>query len=135
MKFLAKITEKGLDLGSDHNRARFHDFCRKNVGKTVRIELPDPKRTLTQNAYYWVYLTVLEREFGNAADDLHDYFKHKFLPRDFVTIRGKKGKVTFERIKSTTKLSKLEFGEYLDKIAEATGVPLPNPQEAGYLPR
>jgi hypothetical protein len=34
---------------------------------------------------------------------------------------------------STTTLSKIDFGEYLDKIAAETGIPLPDPEAAGYI--
>ena len=34
---------------------------------------------------------------------------------------------------STTKLSKAEFAEYPECICAETGVPVPDPQAAGYL--
>lgn len=117
------------------NSAILKRFIERNQGKWVDIIPRNPKRSLTQNAYYWVYLNVISEETGNDIDDLHEFFKHKYLPFKTITIKGKKGEHTFKRITSTSELSKNDFGEYLDKICAATGIPLPDPQAAGYLPR
>lgn len=131
MVFLATITEDGgLSLGSDFNRSRFKEYCRENVGKVVRIERQEPVRSMSQHRFYWVYLDVIANETGHTPEELHAWAKAKFLPRKFATVLG----TDVELDKTTTKLSKLEFGEYLEKICAETGVPLPDPQAAGYLP-
>lgn len=131
MVFRARIKEDGrFDFGSDFNLARFREFCASNPGKWVRIELEKIVRTRSQHNYYWVYLGVLSRETGHSEQELHDWAKKKFLPQRFVTVMGEE--VLLEP--STKQLSKAEFGEYLDRICSETGVPLPNPQDAGYLP-
>lgn len=140
MTFLAKLNPDrpwtlGLDFGSDFNLARFKEFVKANAGKQVRIELPVTKRSNTQNNYYWVYLQVIERETGNNANDLHDYFKERLLPKKTITIKGRKGTHQIETPMSTTELDKIQFGEYLDKICAMTNVPLPDPEAAGYMPK
>lgn len=130
--FIATITYTGLDMGSDFNKARFLTWCKEHAGKTVRIELPKTQRSGQQNRYYWLYLGLISREYGNDVDDLHEYFRKRFLPRETFTIKGPKGNLKVERIKSTTKLSKVEFGEYLDRIAAETEIPLPDRTLAGY---
>lgn len=52
------------------------------------------------------------------------------LPPVFKTILGEEVRLPA----STTELSKVALREYLDKITTMTGVPIPDPQEAGYLP-
>lgn len=131
--FLATIKNKELDFGSPTNIARWHDFCKKNEGKTLRVELPEKVRTLPQNRYYWMYLGVIAKETGNEPEDLHTFFRQAFLPRRFIKIKGKRNTHEVQDYKSTTKLNKLEFGEYLDKICAMTGVPLPDPTLAGYF--
>jgi hypothetical protein len=123
-----------LDFGSDYNLARFSQWLKEREGKRIRIEQLISSRTTLQNNYYWLYLGVIERETGNNANDLHEYFKRKFLVPEFkkVVIKGKP--VEYKCPKSTTKLNKIEFGDYLDKICSETDVPLPDPVEAGYLP-
>ena len=88
------------------------------------------KRSLSQNFYYWTYLGIIENETGNSADDLHEIAKRKFLPPRFVkSLDGKEIRLPG----STTGLSKTEFSEYLHKICAWSGVPLPNPEDAGYI--
>jgi hypothetical protein len=128
--FRAIIREGQLDFGSQFNTLRFKEFLAQHEGKPVRIEHEVPVRSRSQNALYWVYLDAIEQETGNNASDLHEYFKRTLLPPRFVTVLGKELKLAA----STKDLTKLQFGEYLDKIAALTGVPLPDPAAAGYLP-
>lgn len=80
-------------------------------------------RSLRQNDYYWAYLKIIERETGNEAKSLHEYFKRIFLAPRFIMVFGKEIKIPG----STTKLSKAEFSEYIKKIEVETGVPAPDP--------
>jgi len=127
--FLAKSDGKGFDLGSDINRARLKDDLAKNVGKIYRIERPESKRSLSQNSYYWLFLGIIAREHGDDPEALHEHFKQRFAPRKFGKVKGQE--VQFH--KSTTQMTKSEFGEYLDRIAAECEVPLPNPKEAGFI--
>lgn len=133
--FLFTIDPKkmlGIDLGSVHNLARWRDFVNTHEGKAGRIDFTPPTRSGSQNRYYWVYLGIIEKETGNNANDLHEYFKRVLLPPVFkkLTIQGKD--VEIRTPASTTDLNKSDFGDYLDKISAMTGVPLPNPEDAGY---
>ena len=128
--FRAHIAGGHLDFGSDFNLARFREWAKQHEGAWLKIEHEVPKRSRSQNSFYWVYLGVIERETGQDANDLHEYFKRALLPPVFKTIMGKEVKLPA----STTELSKVAMGEYLEKICALTGVPLPDPQAAGYLP-
>ena len=105
------------------NQRTWLDFLEKNDKKrvVVEVELEKAKRSLDQNALYWVYLGVIEQETGNLATDLHELFKRKFLPPIPKKILG----VDFKLPASTTELSKVEFGEYLDKISAFTEIAIP----------
>lgn len=130
--FRAQITaDGGLNLRSDFNRARFKEFCKEHVGGWLRIEHQPPVRSMSQHRFYWVYLDAIAHETGHTPEELHAWVKAKFLPRKFATVLGK----DVELAPTTTTLSKLEFGELLDKICAETGVALPDPREAGYLPQ
>jgi hypothetical protein len=108
---------------------RFQLWAGEHEGARVTVEFEKPKRSLTQNAYYWLYLGVIADETGDNADDLHEFLKRKLLPPRFVKVRGEEIKLP----SSTTDLDKSAFGQYLDKICALTNVPLPDPQEAGYI--
>ena len=126
--FIFTAKQGKQDFGSDFNEARFREELKKNEGKRYRIDKVENKRTLTQNSFYWFYLGIIERETGNTANDLHEYFKRIFLPPKYIKVLGKEIKIP----SSTTDLKKLEFGEYMEKICAETNVPIPDPKEAGY---
>lgn len=128
--WLIRATEDGgLDFGSDINRARLKEHLKEHAGKNYRLEYVQPKRSLSQNNYYWMYLELIARETGNHKNALHKVFSEEFLPKRTEVIYGKPRTFT----KSTTKLTKVEFGEYLDQICAMSNVPLPDPQEAGFI--
>ena len=77
----------------------------------------------------WFYLGVVERDTGNNAGDLHEYFKRTLLPPKHITVMGKEIKIPA----STTELSKIEMGDYLDRICAETDIPIPNPCESGFF--
>ena len=125
--FIAKIKHglEVLDFGSPYNRARYYDWCKQNIGKEVRIKEIENNRTLSQNALYWKFLELIERETGNSANNLHEYFKRVHLPPKFIKVLGKEIKIP----KSTTELTKIEFIDYLDKISAESNVEIPNTKE------
>lgn len=127
--FLFKAVAGQPDLGSDANRARFHDVLKNNEGKTFRIELVENKRSLSQNSFYWFYLNIIERETGNSSSNLHELFKRTLLPPKFIKVMGKELKIPA----STTELSKSEMSDYMEKICAETSVPIPDIREAGYF--
>lgn len=135
--FLVKISpELKLDWQSDHNVARFKEFAKENIGKVLRLETNKPIRSLSQNALYWVYLKKISLETGSEDEDLHEFFKSKFLPKRLIKIKGKSTEHEVESVGSTTKLTKAEFSEYMEKIARLTEVPIPSKEEAetmGYI--
>lgn len=135
--FLVKISPEGkLDWQSDYNLARFKEFAKENTGKILRLETPKPVRSLSQNALYWVYLKKIQTETDSEDEDLHEFFKVKFLPKRLVKIKGKSTEHEVESVGSTTKLTKAEFGEYITKIEHLTGITIPSKEEAeemGYI--
>ena len=106
-----------------NNTKAWLDYLEKNDGKklVVEVELEKSRRSLDQNAFYWLYIGVIEKETGNLATDLHELFKRKFLPPIPKKILG----IEFKLPARTKDLSKVEFGEYLDKISAFTEIPIP----------
>lgn len=121
--FLVKIDNKGgMDFGSEFNLARFRQFCKDNIGKTLKIEKQISTRSLSQNNLYWFYLEIIERETGNNKNDLHEYFKRIFLKPKFIKVFGKEIKIP----NSTSNLKKHEFSDYMEKICAETAIPIPD---------
>jgi len=83
-----------------------------NIENRLKLVLEPEIRNIKMNALYWVYLTVLEVETGNDKNNLHEYFKQKFLQRNLITVFEEE----IQSETSTTKLTKKEFVQYLEKI-------------------
>ena len=133
MNFLFKAKEGKPDFGSSFNRSRFDEHLKDNEGKEYVIKKREEKRTLSQNNLYWVFLQKIEFETGNIATDLHEDYKRRFLPPRFIHIKGK-GSVRELKIPgSTTQQSKIQMGEYMDKISADSEIAIPSAEEAGYM--
>jgi hypothetical protein len=95
----------------------------------ISITLLKSKRSIDQNKLYWLWLGAAEKETGNYSNDLHEFFKEKFLGFTIKKVFG----VEVKTINSTTKLNTKEFTEYLDKIhlfiSEEIGLSLPYPED------
>lgn len=123
--FLAEVV---FDEKEQRNRVKLvHDLYYQTeinkfkVGEKLSLNLTSkkPKRTESQNRYYWgVYLPLIAKETGNDVDDLHNLFKGKFLSKAIVECLGEK----VRRIRSTTDLSVSDFMEYIQRIEEMTGI-------------
>lgn len=104
------MTSKILKLENILNR-----FANKEISIFIAtleiISIFAKIRNSDQNAKYWVWLSILESETGNSKEDLHKYFKYEFLTLEDEILDKK-----FKVLKSTTKLTKIEFIEYLNKI-------------------
>ena len=77
-----------------------------------------------QNNFYWgVYLPLIAKETGeHNIERLHKLFSGKFLTLEIIEVLGEKVRM----VKSTAKLSKLEFGEYIMNIEAETGIQAPS---------
>ncbi len=118
---------KSVDLKfKPDNTKAWLDYLESVEGKALVMQIDQEKwvRTAQQNKFYWSYLRIIANETGHTEDELHQLFKRKFLSPEFKVILGQELRLP----RSTTKLDKIEMGEYMDRIAAETGVPIPNPK-------
>lgn len=127
-------------VGDEQTRARALRFLQSlDLSKPweITIQRKRRKRTLSQNALMWKWINevadLVSRETGQDADDIHEFFKAKFLPaagRKIVEIGGE----TVEH-RTTTELSTADMGRYMDAIyafvVNELGILLPLPEEYG----
>lgn len=96
---------------------------------TVKVAKKAEKRTLSQNRLYYLWLNCISAETGNEVEDLHEYFKMKFLGLYSRIIYGE----NITRPLTTTTLNTEEFTAYLDKVQRwasvEQGIILPNPED------
>jgi hypothetical protein len=103
---------------------RYLDTCQNG---DMLIEFVSAPRTNAQNAYYWVVIGIIARNLGISTDELHEYFKEMYLPKQeyFVAIKKK-------QIQSTTILNVDEMAAMIDKVvrfAAENGVVIPDLEE------
>ncbi len=123
--FLFKSNNGIWDFGSELNYKRFIQHLRENNGKDFRIEPLVHTRTLSQNNLYHLFLDVIERETGQSATEVHEWAKRKFLQPREIVVNGDKIRIPG----STTELNKIEFSEYMEKIATMVGVAIPDTEK------
>lgn len=122
-----------IDFSKDRDKLKLFETLKmlKKQAYVVTIEKKKEKRSLNANAYYWVLMSILEKETGQDQDSLHDYFKTKFLPKRKVVFKqtGEENEVQG----STAELDSFNFFEYVDKVRafaiQELDIYLPNPNE------
>ena len=115
------------------NRAKFQKFLHGFEGKKVEIILRKRKkqRSDQQNRYYWgAVIDILGKTFGYEPEEMHEALKFKFLQIDSSIQPG------LISAQSTTKLSTVEFMDYIAKIqrwaAQEFQIYLPDPNQVDY---
>lgn len=95
----------------------------------VSIVRKAEKRTLQQNRLYRLWLNCISAESGNDVEDLHEYFKLKYLDVHARIIYGQE----VVRVTSTTELNTEQFTAFLDKVQQwasiELGIILPEPED------
>lgn len=87
---------------------------------TITVAKQHATRSLDQNALYWVgYVDPIASYTGYTPLETHEYLKQRFLPRRRIVVADQAGVVVDEAeiaALTTTKLNKIEFGDYLREI-------------------
>lgn len=111
-----------IQNGKISNQNKFNEYLASLKG-IYRLEFKQVKtqRSLNQNNFYWLYLGVIAQETGDDPNSLHEYFKRSLLPPKIISVLGKSIKIPA----STTELSKIEMGEYMERICALTNIPIP----------
>lgn len=105
-----------------------------SVDKRYKIEIKELKkrRSLPQNKLYWLYLTCIEQETGQDKNDLHDYFKKKWIKPEVKEVFGEQ----IVKDRTTTKLDTSLFKQYVDKIIvfanTELNITLPDPNDRNF---
>lgn len=123
------------------NRKRFDEDVKQFEGKRVEVVISkaNKRRSNDQNAYYHGVVLPCALQglidaghTGLTVDDVHEFFKGRFLSRGKEIILPKSGEVITVS-KTTTILSTTEMMEYINEIArfcaEMLNVVIPEPME------
>ncbi len=120
-------------------RKQFKESLRRMRDGAVRVtvERVHATRSLQQSRFYWgVVVELLSDHTGYTPDEIHELLKAKFIPKKLAVTDGN-GEIVGEFVigGTTTKLNKIEFGEYMESIrqwAAEIGVVIPD-AEGGSL--
>ena len=124
-KVSLKDNKRKLKLNSPlHFQIQLEKFP-LNKEITLWLDSKMPARSLRQNRYLWLYYGIIADDTGEDPEVLHLLFKGLFLETGITEVYGYK----VRKVKSTKKLNKSEFTEYLMRIEEKTGIPLPDTKE------
>ena len=130
MLYFGSVDESGIMKIRD--RKGFDKYVSLFRGKDVEILVRRKKsrRSVEQNALWWVYMTILSKDIGYTKDEIHEICKFKFLQKEKVD--EKTGEI-FKYLGSTAKLSKVEFMDLVAELqqwsVETFGIVLPSPDE------
>lgn len=105
---------------SDWSRLRSTFMEIRNVPLLYEVIVREvrAKRSIEQNARYWALLNdiadLVKDESGKlySPETWHEYFKTKFIGKDVILVDGEPELIA----KSTTKLTIMEFGDYMQEV-------------------
>ena len=118
-----------LDLSEEHDKQAYKDYCNKLLNKSAKVEIKEikNKRTLSQNAYLHVIITLYAIEIGFTIEEAKTNLKRQC---NFMTYI----KNDMPYLKRTRDLDTKQLTEFIDWIrnyAGQIGIYLPSPE--GYL--
>lgn len=122
MIFYAKKINNTLEFEAPVKFKSYIDSL-PNCRVMIKVQKYRPPRTLPQNGYYWKILEIAGVELGYEPEELHSSFKAMFL-----TDKTKEIPV----VRSTAKLTTVEFRQYLDKVIKKIaelGIVIMSPDE------
>ena len=120
-----------------HNKRLLREWVNRFKGKNlkIRIERAGSRRTNQANNYYWgcvveeIRLALLKLGHQMTKEETHEFLKIKFNAVHIATDQG----LALEVPGTTTTMTKTEFGEYIERIAqwcsEYLSLVLPQPGE------
>jgi hypothetical protein len=95
----------------------------------VDVKVKRERRTVNQNSLYWLYMACIQDETGEHKDNLHAYFKTKFLGVDERQCFGHR----FFLPNTTTSLDTKQFTYYIERVKQFAsaelGISLPDPKD------
>lgn len=94
-------------------------------------------RSDNQNRYYWgVVVQMISDETGYDKEEVHDILKFNFLTEVQSLIRKDGEVVEITRIRSSAKLTTVEFKDFIERAqrwaAETLQLSIPNPNEVDF---
>lgn len=129
--YFAKVSPSGEWEGVPKKKLR-QEVARLFGGQSIEIIIHRKKkhRSVQQNRYYWMAVTMLSDHTGFTKDEMAAILKQKFLKTTKV---NEDSGAVYEYVKSTTELTTTEFMDYVADIqrfaSEEFDIFIPDPGE------
>lgn len=135
--YIGSIVNGKLHISGPRRKQMAADISKLKEGRLVEVEIrPLPRRSGQQNAYYHGVVVAMVMEALQAlghevnAELTHEFLKGRFNAKMLCNADGE---LIGEIGETTTKMNKVEFGEYLDKIkswaAQYLSLNIPDPEQ------
>lgn len=131
LSYFAAVSEDGELKGLPSKKLRSelkHLFAGKQI--EILIHRKKKHRSVQQNRYYWLIVSMLSEHTGFTKEECHEILKQRFLKTEKV--HEDTGAI-YEYTKSTTELTTSEYEDYLESVrrfaAEDFSIELPLPNE------
>ena len=133
--YFAKVNPQTGEWEGVPKKKLRQEVARLFGGQSIEIIIHRKKkhRSVQQNRYYWLIVTMMAEYTGFTKDEMHLVLKSRFLKAEKVNVET--GAV-FEYVKSSAGLSTVEAEEYYDQVRQfaseefGINIPLPNEQIA-----
>lgn len=132
LTYFAKVSETGEWQGLSRIKLK-KEVTSFFSGQSIEIIIRRKKkhRSVQQNRYYWLIVTMMAEHTGFTKDEMHSILRYKFLKSERVNDNTG---IVYEYVKSTTELSTIEYEEYLEHVRSFgvdeldLRIPMPNEQ-------
>jgi len=115
-------------LNNQEREEAFNKFKEKDIKKATWVEQSEirRKRTLDQNAGYWLWMTYLEDQTGSTKMDLHDYFLDRHPIFKEIEVNNKISMVRIGTSQANTKQMSIHMNEIDIEVSSEWGIMLPD---------
>jgi hypothetical protein len=125
---LGKVVKVGEELKMKLNAPQLlQHFLRMHTKEGDIISLvvtaKRPKRSQAQNNFFFVYLDLISLSCGHTVEELHRWVKDCILGNGITEVFGYQVRMVGE----TSNLNISEFCEMMNRVHEATDIPIPDP--------
>jgi hypothetical protein len=90
---------------------------------SIVVTAKRPKRSQNQNSFFFVYLDLISLSCGHTVQELHKWVKQEILGGGITEVFGTEVRMVGE----TSDLNISEFCEMMNRVHEATDIPIPDP--------
>jgi hypothetical protein len=123
-----KVVEQDGKLKTKLNSPQLLEFFLKAHTKPgdellIQVTSRRPKRSESQNNFFFLYLDLVSLSCGHAISELHTWVNEHILGQGITEVFG----TQVRKVGHTSDLNISEFCEMMNRVFEETEIPIPDP--------